>query len=302
MSVKTLARLKRKVSFGVIGGSGVYEIEGIEDVAQVFPSTPFGKPSDPIVVGTVSGVRCAFLPRHGRGHRILPSELNSRANVYALKSLGVDQIISVSACGSLKEDVHPRDFVIPDQVFDRTQGRPSTFFGNGVVGHVSMAHPYCPRLSETVYRTAREIDLSVRQGGTYVCIQGPQFSTRAESLLYKSLGFSIIGMTSLPEAKLAREAEICYATVALVTDYDCWKENEEVNASKVMSNVAANVFNVKRLIAAVLPRLTAERACECSQALKYAVMTSPSAIPAKARKDLGLFLAKYLKPVSGKKR
>jgi 5'-methylthioadenosine phosphorylase len=288
-------RLRERVYYGVIGGSGVYEIEGITDVVQVRPPTPFGQPSDAITVGTVSGVRCAFLPRHGKGHKILPSELNNRANLYALKSLGVGQVISVSACGSLKEQIHPRDFVVPDQLFDRTRGRPSTFFGNGIVGHVSMAHPYCAHLSAIVFGTAQEIGLSVHEGGTYVCIEGPQFSTKAESIVYRSLGFSIIGMTNLPEAKLAREAEICYATVGLVTDYDVWKEDEEVSVSEVMGSIAANVYNVKRLIAALLPRLTLERTCECAQALKYAVMTAPEAIPAKTRKDLDLLVGKYLK-------
>jgi 5'-methylthioadenosine phosphorylase len=292
--MKTLKSLKEKVHYGVIGGSGVYEIEGISDVVQVFPSTPFGRLSDAITVGTVSGVRCAFLPRHGKGHRILPSELNNRANLYALKGLGVGQVFSVSACGSLKEEIRPRDFCIPDQLFDRTRGRPSTFFGRGIVGHVSMAHPYCPVLSQKVFDVAKEIELSVHKGGTYVCIEGPQFSTKAESTVYRSLGFSIIGMTNLPEAKLAREAEMCYATVGLVTDYDVWKEGGEVSVSEVMSNIAANVYTVKRLIAAVLPRLVAERTCECAHALKYAVMTSPSAIPTKARKDLDLLLGRYL--------
>jgi len=292
--MKTVKALKEKVHFGVIGGSGVYEIDGITDVVEILPATPFGRPSDAITVGTISGVRCAFLPRHGKGHRILPSELNNRANLYALKSLGVDQVVSVSACGSLKEEVKPRDFVIPDQLFDRTRERPSTFFGNGIVGHVSMAHPYCPALSETVYQAAKAVDLSVHRGGTYVCIEGPQFSTKAESMVYRSFGFSIIGMTNLPEAKLAREAEICYSTVALVTDYDVWKEGGEVSVSEVMANVAANVYNVKRLITTFLPRLARERTCECAHALKYAVMTNPAVLPAKAKKDLDLFLGRYL--------
>jgi len=300
--MKTSRKLKERVLFGVIGGSGVYEIDGISDIVQVFPSTPFGKPSDAITVGTVSGIRCAFLPRHGKGHRILPSELNNRANLYALKSLGVGQVVSISACGSLKEEIHPRDFVVPDQLFDRTRERPSTFFGRGIVGHVSMAHPYCVSLSDTVFEAAQEIGLSVRRGGTYVCIEGPQFSTKAESIVYRSLGFSIIGMTNLPEAKLAREAEICYATVGLVTDYDVWKEGGEVSVSEVMGNIAANVYNVKKLIAAVLPRLARERTCECASALKYAVMTSPAVIPAKTRKDMDLLLGKYLKPSPRGKR
>jgi 5'-methylthioadenosine phosphorylase len=302
MSVKTLSCLKEKVSFGVIGGSGVYEIEGVSDVVHVFPPTPFGKPSDPITVGTVSGVRCAFLPRHGKGHRILPSELNNRANLYALKSIGVEQILSVSACGSLKEEIRPRDFFIPDQLFDRTRERPSTFFGNGIVGHVGMAHPYCRSLSAVVHDVAKKIGLSVRQGGTYVCIEGPQFSTRAESLLYRSMGFSVIGMTNLPEAKLAREAEICYATVGLVTDYDVWKEGEEVSVGEVMKTVSANVYNVKKLIAELLPRVARERTCECATALKYAIMTDPSVIPEKTRKDLDLLVGKYLKASPRKKK
>lgn len=262
------------VKIGVIGGSGVYEIEGIENLKEVKVNTPFGSPSDVIVVGMLSGVRCAFLPRHGRGHRILPSEVNSRANIYALKSLGVETILSISACGSLREDVKPRDFLIPDQIFDRTRNRQFTFFGEGIVGHVGFADPFCNSTREIVHNALQEIGISCHFGGTYVCIEGPQFSTKAESEVNRKHGFSIVGMTAVPEAKLAREAEICYATVGLVTDYDVWKEGEEVTVETVIGNLRANVENSKKLIKHILPQLAKrQRTCQCPNALKYAVMT-----------------------------
>lgn len=284
-----------KVKIGVIGGSGIYDIEGITETRKQKISTPFGDPSDTIVIGNLEGIPVAFLPRHGRGHFIMPSELNSRANIYALKSLGVEQIISISACGSLKEELKPRDIVIPDQLFDRTRQRPYTFFGEGIVAHIGFANPYCPELSQTLYQAAKDLRFSVHLGGTYVCIEGPQFSTKAESKVFRSLGFSIIGMTNLPEAKLAREAEICYATLGLVTDYDVWKEGEEVSVERVVGNLLANIENVKKLIKAVIPRLERERKCECASALAYAVQTRKWAINRKTAKKLDLLIGKYLK-------
>jgi len=284
-----------KVKIGVIGGSGIYDIEGITETHKQKISTPFGDPSDTIVIGNLEGIPVAFLPRHGRGHFIAPSELNSRANIYALKSLGVEQIISISACGSLKEELKPRDIVIPDQLFDRTRQRPYTFFGEGIVAHIGFANPYCPELSQALYQVAKDLRLSVHVGGTYVCIEGPQFSTKAESKVFRSLGFSIIGMTNLPEAKLAREAEICYATLGLVTDYDVWKEGEEVSVERVVGNLLANIENVKKLIKAVIPRLERERKCECASALAYAIQTHKWAINRRTAKKLDLLIGKYLK-------
>ena len=284
-----------KVKIGVIGGSGIYDIEGITETRKQKISTPFGDPSDTIVIGNLEGIPVAFLPRHGRGHFIMPSELNSRANIYALKSLGVEQIISISACGSLKEELKPRDIVIPDQLFDRTRQRPYTFFGEGIVAHIGFANPYCPELSQTLYQAAKDLRFSVHLGGTYVCIEGPQFSTKAESKVFRSLGFSIIGMTNLPEAKLAREAEICYATLGLVTDYDVWKEGEEVSVERVVGNLLANIENVKKLIKAAIPRLERERKCECASALAYAIQTHKWAINRRTAKKLDLLIGKYLK-------
>ncbi|MQY53102.1 MAG: S-methyl-5'-thioadenosine phosphorylase [Firmicutes bacterium] len=284
-----------KVKIGVIGGSGIYDIEGITETRKQKISTPFGDPSDTIVIGNLEGIPVAFLPRHGRGHFIMPSELNSRANIYALKSLGVEQIVSISACGSLKEELKPRDIVIPDQLFDRTRQRPYTFFGEGIVAHIGFANPYCPELSQTLYQAAKDLRFSVHLGGTYVCIEGPQFSTKAESKVFRSLGFSIIGMTNLPEAKLAREAEICYATLGLVTDYDVWKEGEEVSVERVVGNLLANIENVKKLIKAVIPRLERERKCECASALAYAIQTHKWAINRRTAKKLNLLIGKYLK-------
>ena len=284
-----------KVKIGVIGGSGIYDIEGITETRKQKISTPFGDPSDTIVIGNLEGIPVAFLPRHGRGHFIMPSELNSRANIYALKSLGVEQIISISACGSLKEELKPRDIVIPDQLFDRTRQRPYTFFGEGIVAHIGFANPYCPELSQTLYQAAKDLRLSVHLSGTYVCIEGPQFSTKAESKVFRSLGFSIIGMTNLPEAKLAREAEICYATLGLVTDYDVWKEGEEVSVERVVGNLLANIENVKKLIKAVIPRLERERKCECASALAYAIQTHKWAINRRTARKLDLLIGKYLK-------
>lgn len=281
------------VPVAVIGGSGLYEIPGIEDLQEVRLKTPFGEPSDAIVVGRLEGVRCAFLPRHGRGHRFLPTEVPSRANIYALKSLGVERMIGVGACGSLKEELAPRHFVVPDQVFDRTKSRPSTFFGEGIVGHVSVDQPFCGDLARLLHESARGAGVTAHKGGTYVCIEGPSFSTKAESHVNRSHGFSVVGMTVVPEYKLAREAEICYATVSLVTDYDVWKEGEEVTVEKVIATLNANVENVKRLIRLALPRIARERRCPCASALRYAVFTHPPAMNPRTRKKLDLLIGKY---------
>jgi len=285
----------QEVKIGVIGGSGIYDIEGITETHTKKIRTPFGDPSDKMVIGNLEGIPVAFLPRHGRGHSIMPSELNSKANIYALKSLGVEQIISISACGSLKEELKPRDIVIPDQLFDRTRQRPYTFFGEGIVAHIGFANPYCPELSRILYGVAKELEFPVHLGGTYVCIEGPQFSTKAESKVFRSLGFSIIGMTNLPEAKLAREAEVCYATLGLVTDYDVWKEGEEVSVEKVIGNLLANIEKVKKLIKAAIPRLERERKCECASALKYAIQTRKWAINRRTARKLDLLIGKYLR-------
>ncbi len=287
---------KNFASVGIIGGSGVYELEGIENLREVKIKTPFGNPSDVIMLGTLEGTACAFLPRHGRGHTILPSELNSRANIWALKSLGVEQIISVSACGSLKEELPPRTFVIPDQLFDRTKSRPgSTFYGGGVVGHTPFAHPYCSVLTDKVFSEAKSLGMQMRKGGTFVIIEGPNFSTVAESQVWRQLGFSIIGMTNLPEARLAREAEICYITVALVTDYDVWKEGEEVSVDKVLATIKANVSNVKQLLRASIPKLARARKCECASAAQFAIQTNPAHLNKKTLKKLELLVGKYIK-------
>ena len=283
-----------KIKIGIIGGSGVDQIPGIKNVSKIEVKTPFGAPSDCLTVGAVENIPVAFLPRHGEGHRISPTQINVRANIYALKSLGVEQLISVSAVGSLKEEIKPRDFVVPDQLFDRTRNRVSTFFTEGIVAHIPFANPYCKELSEVLYKVAEERGLSVKLGGTYVCIEGPQFSTRAESKVYRQLGFSIIGMTNIPEAKLAREAEICYSTIALVTDYDVWKEGEEVSVERVLENVKANVENVKGLIKAVIPLLQRERKCECSTALCGGIQTARDSIDKETAEKLKLLIGKYL--------
>lgn len=282
---------------GVIGGSGLYEIEGLTDIEEVVPETPFGPPSDTIVLGTLAGVRVAFLPRHGRGHRISPSELPARANVWAMKSLGVTHLISISAVGSLREHIAPRDVVIPDQLLDRTKGvRPASFFGEGVVVHIAFAEPYCPELRRIMFEAALHAGARAHDGGTLVVMEGPQFSTKAESRFHRQIGGDLIGMTALPEAKLAREAEICYCTVAMVTDYDCWHETEEaVTVEMVVANLQANVGTAKALLKAALPRIAAaERHCACGQALANALITHPSAIPAAKKEQLRLLLSPYV--------
>jgi 5'-methylthioadenosine phosphorylase len=282
-------------AIGIIGGSGLYEMDGLEDVERVEVSTPFGPPSDGIVVGRYRGRRLAFLPRHGRGHRYLPSEVPYRANIYALKALGVERVISLSAVGSLAEEVRPGEICLPGQFIDRTWGRQSTFFGNGIVGHVGMADPICPELQESVWESRAAVGVPYHRGGSYVCIQGPQFSSRAESFSYRSLGARIIGMTNATEARLAREAELCYVTVGLVTDYDCWHETEEdVNVEVVLEVLQKNVEAARRLIRETVERLPAGRACGCGEAARHAIMTAPEVIPAETRRSVELLFGKYL--------
>ena len=279
----------------VIGGSGLYEMEGLSGVLEVKPETPYGPPSDVIVLGDLGGVPMAFLPRHGRGHRISPTEIPVQANIYALKTLGVERIVSISAVGSLKEDVRPLDMVIPDQLIDRTRQRTSTFFGDGLVAHISFADPFCPDLSAALAAAALEGDAPVHKGGTYVVMEGPAFSTRAESVLYRSWGASVIGMTGLPEAKLAREAEMCYAALACVTDYDTWHETEEsVSVEIIVANLLENVATSKDVLRRLVPRLTQERTCVCASALKDAVITDRSAIPRETKERLGPLISKYI--------
>ena len=280
---------------GFIGGSGLYDLDGLEERREVAVETPFGEPSDAITTGVLSGVGLAFLPRHGRGHRISPTELPARANVYALKSLGVERIVSISAVGSLAEEVAPMDLVVPDQLIDRTRGRESTFFGGGMVAHVAFADPFCPDLSGLVAQAARARGVTTHAGGAYVVIEGPAFSTRAESMLYRSWGASVIGMTALPEAKLAREAEICYTTMALVTDYDCWHESEEtVSVDLIVSNLLKNVASSQEIIRDLVPAIPRERQCACASALRDAIITSPQRIPRETRDRLSLIAGKYL--------
>jgi len=284
-----------KAKIGVIGGSGLYQIDGLSDLKETRVKTPFGEPSDLIITGTLQGVPIAFLPRHGKGHSISPSELPVRANIYALKSLGVERIISISAVGSLKEELHPLDLVIPDQLIDRTRGRASTFFGRGVVAHIGFAEPFCPHLSRTLYQTAKKLKTTVHHGGTYVVMEGPAFSTKAESHLYRSWGASIVGMTALPEAKLAREAEICYATLAFVTDYDCWHESEEpVSVEMVVANLQRNAETAKNILKKAIVAISGERDRQCATALKDAIITSRDHIPAQVREDLSLLIGKYV--------
>jgi len=285
-----------KPTIAVIGGTGVYDVEALQDVQEVRVSTPFGDPSDAIVIGTLHGVRVAFLPRHGRGHRILPTEVNSRANIYALKTLGVERIISISACGSLREDFAPRHVVIPDQIFDHTRARgPYTFFGRGIVGHIGFAEPFCPHLSALLAQAVEQAGGTVHRGGTFITIEGPRFSTKGESNIYRQWGCDIIGMTAVPEAQLAREAEMCYATMAHVTDYDVWHETEEtVTVAMIIENLHANAALVKKAIATVLPMIPAERPCACGSALSAAIVTRPDLIPPEVKEELKPIIGKYV--------
>jgi len=279
----------------IIGGTGFYQMEGLTDLEEVRLTTPFGDPSDSIRIGTLEGVRVAFLPRHGVGHRLLPSEVPSRANIYALKTLGVERIIAISAVGSLREELEPLHLVVPDQLIDRTWGRPSTFFGQGLVAHVAFADPFCPVLWEALYLAAREVGAPVHAGGTYLVIEGPPFSTRAESLLYRSWGADLVGMTALPEAKLAREAEICYAILACVTDYDCWHQAyASVNTGMILANLNKNVETAKKVVRLALQRLPAARDCPCAHALQDAIATAPALIPPQLKRDLAPIIGRYV--------
>jgi 5'-methylthioadenosine phosphorylase len=280
---------------GIIGGSGLYDMASVIDRKEVTLTTPFGDPSGPYVTGTLHGRRVAFLARHGAGHTILPSEINFRANLFGMKLLGVEFILSASAVGSLKEAFKPTDIVIPDQLFDRTKARPSTFFGRGVAAHVSLAHPFCRPLSALVYESGRQTGATMHKGGTYVCMEGPQFSTLAESKLYRGWGMDVIGMTNLQEAKLAREAEICYCTIALVTDYDCWHpDHDSVTVDMVIATLTQNAKMAQEIIAGAVAGLPFERTCECASALKYALITRPEAIPRQVKTDLSPILGKYV--------
>ncbi len=284
-----------QAEIGIIGGSGLYAMPGLTDIQEQSVSTPWGKPSEPLVLGTLDGRRVAFLARHGRGHRLLPSELPFRANIYALKSLGVEQILSVSAVGSLKEEHKPTDFVIPDQFIDRTFNRIGTFFGDGIVGHVAFGDPVCAVVAGTLQAACATAEVDGKLGGTYVCMEGPQFSTRAESKLYRSWGADIIGMTNLQEAKLAREAEMCYATLAMVTDYDCWHQGHaDVTVEQVIAVMHQNTANAARVVRAAVAALPRERSCPCATAAQFAIMTTREAIPAATLEKLQLLFGKYL--------
>jgi 5'-methylthioadenosine phosphorylase len=286
---------KPQAKIAVIGGTGLYEIEGLTDIQEVSLETPFGPPSDTIVTGSLSGVRVAFLPRHGRGHRIMPTEIPSRANIYALKSLGVEHVIAITSVGSFKEEIKPGDLVIPDQLIDRTSQRRSTFFGEGIVAHIQFAEPFCPDLSQVVFAAAKETGATVHPRGTYVVMEGPAFSTRAESRLHKSWGADVIGMTALPEAKLAREAELCYAIIAMATDYDTWHETKEaVSVEAIFSVLNQNVELSKRIIKLVVARAAMLRGCQCASALRYAIVTDPKTIPLARKQQLEPIIRKYV--------
>jgi 5'-methylthioadenosine phosphorylase len=285
----------QRAQIGIIGGSGLYDMADVTEREEVKITTPFGEPSAPYLLGTLRGKRVAFLARHGGGHRVSPSELNFRANIFGMKTLGVEYILSASAVGSLKEEYRPADIVIPDQFFDRTKGRPSSFFGRGLVGHVGFAHPFCKILSGIACDSGKRAGATVHKGGTYVCMEGPQFSTLAESKLYRSWGMDIIGMTNLQEAKLAREAEICYTTIALVTDYDCWHpDHDSVTVEMVMSTLAKNAATAQQIIAGAVERLPYERTCECASALKYALVTRAEMVPDQIKKDLAPIIGRYI--------
>ena len=285
-----------QAKIGVIGGSGLYDIDELTDVEEVNPYTPFGLPGHSITIGKLEGVKVAFLPRHGKGHRISPTEIPVRANIYALKSLGVEHIISINAVGSFKQEIKPGDLIIPDQLIDRTQSRANTFFGEGIVVHIPFAEPFCPVLSQTLFDAAREAGASVHSGGTYVAMEGPAFSTRAESRLYRSWGADIIGMTALPEAKLAREAEICYAIIAGVTDYDSWQEDSPpLVVKKLLRILHRNVDTMKEIIKLAVTRLPRERDCGCATALKTAIITPLELVSDEQKEKLNLLIGKYIR-------
>ena len=284
-----------QAEIGIIGGSGLYSIPGLSDMREVKQDTPFGDPSDAYVLGTLAGHKVAFLARHGRGHRILPTELNFRANVYGFKQLGVERIVSISAVGSLKEEHKPLEFVIPDQFFDRTRHRVDTFFGNGIVAHIAFADPVCPQLSQVVETACKKAGVTGKRGGTYLNMEGPQFSTKAESNIYRSWGMDVIGMTNLQEAKLAREAEICYVTVAMVTDYDCWHpHHDSVTVDQIVAVLVKNAENAAKVVRETIAAMPTGRSCKCGSALAHAILTDRDKIPATTRQRLGLILDKYL--------
>ena len=285
------------IRIGIIGGSGLYSMAGLQDTREVRVKTPFGDPSDALVVGTLEGKRVAFLARHARGHRFLPTEINYRANIHAMKQIGVERIISVSAVGSLQEDLKPLEFLIPDQLYDKTRQRISTFFGNGVAAHVGFDKPVCGQLTALIGEACDRAKVPVHRGGTYVCMEGPQFSTLAEAHVHRQLRFEVIGMTNVTEAKLAREAEICYATVAMITDYDCWHpDHASVTLEEIISNLNKNAENAQNVVRETVRLLPNERACKCGSALKHAIITDRAAIPASARKRLSVIAGKYLTP------
>lgn len=285
-----------EATVGIIGGSGLYQIEGLTDVDEIRVETPFGEPSDPFIVGKLEGKKIVFLPRHGKGHRYLPHEINYRANIFAFKKLNVKRIISLTAVGSMKEDIKPMDMVLIDQFYDRTKNRLCTFFGDGIAAHVSFNKPTCGELTDLIYDACQKIGVKIHKGGTYLCMEGPQFSTLAESLNYRKMGVHVIGMTNLTEAKLAREAEICYSTLALVTDYDCWHEEEEaVSVGTILEYLKTNAVNAKKIIKTVVPNIPETRSCSCKDALKYAIITDPDYIPEKKKNELEPIIGKYIK-------
>ena len=302
MAKRTQAAKRRSgspdaVQIGIIGGSGLYNMPGLEKAREMRVKTPFGDPSDALIVGTLEEKRVAFLSRHGRGHRFLPTEINYRANIHAMKQLGVERIISVSAVGSLREELKPLDFLIPDQFFDRTRQRVSTFFGDGVVAHIGFDKPVCPVLAGILGAACDHAKVRVHRGGTYICMEGPQFSTLAESHVYRQLRFDVIGMTNLTEAKLAREAEICYSTVAMITDYDCWHpDHASVTLEEIISNLNKNAENAQNVIREAVRAIPSDRTCKCGRALAHAIITDPAVIPAAARKRLSVIAGKYLTP------
>jgi 5'-methylthioadenosine phosphorylase len=294
-SKKSNTNRKPQAEIGIIGGSGLYAMPGLRDSRELRVKTPFGEPSDAVIVGTLEGRRVAFLARHGRGHRFTPSEINYRANLYAMKLLGVQRVISVSAVGSLQEDLRPLEFMIPDQFYDRTRGRVSTFFGDGIVAHVGFDRPTCQQVSDTLGVACEAAGVTAHRGGTYVCIEGPQFSTLAEAHVHRQLRFHIIGMTNVTEAKLAREAELCYGTIAMITDYDCWHpEHSSVTLSEIMSNLSRNAENAHNVLRAAIRDMPADRTCRCGKALAHAIVTDPACIPAAARRRLDAIVGKYL--------
>ena len=296
-AVKRRGSSPDSVRIGIIGGSGLYNMPGLEKPREVRVKTPFGNPSDALVVGTLEGRRVAFLARHARGHRFLPGEINYRANIHAMKQLGVERIISVSAVGSLQEELKPLDFLIPDQFYDRTRHRISTFFGDGVVAHVGFDKPVCSQLAGVLGAACDLAKVRVHRSGTYVCMEGPQFSTMAESHVYRQLRFDVIGMTNLTEAKLAREAEICYSTVAMITDYDCWHpDHASVTLEEIISNLNKNAENAQNVVREAVRAMPVDRACKCGRALAHAIVTDPAVIPAAARKRLNVIAGKYLTP------